>query len=259
MARLREMGPRRKTAVALLTSPRSLLVSGPRVHATAVVGDGVRLGDDAVVGPYSVLIGPLDVGARAWIGPFVSLGAPSEVRDGPHPVGWDGEAAGGGVVIGAGCVLREFVTVNQGFERPTRLGADCYLMSGSHIGHDSVLGDGVTVTSAVQVAGHCDIWPWVNLGLGVVVHQRAAVGPGAMVGMGSVVRRDVEAFTVSLGDPARATGMNEVGLSRRGCTEEMVKGLQRFLVGREDLPAGLPDEVREQAVAWAGRSGTTTH
>ncbi|NUS62729.1 MAG: UDP-N-acetylglucosamine acyltransferase [Saccharothrix sp.] len=225
-----------------------------RIHPTAVIGDGVELGDDNVIGPYTVIVGPTRIGDGNYIGPHASIGGPAEHVAAPHPAGWDGETAGEGVVIGSRNRIREFVCVSQGHAETTRVGDDCYLMGRSHVAHDCVVGDGVVLTSSVQLAGHCRIWSGANLGLGTVVHQRTSVGPGAMVGMGSVVTREIGAFTKAYGVPARVHGVNSVGLQRRGCSDAAVAELTGYLLGeREAYDADLPDEVAALLKAWAAR------
>ncbi|WP_229397911.1 UDP-N-acetylglucosamine acyltransferase [Micromonospora okii] len=223
------------------------------IHPTAVIGADVEFGDDNVVGPYSVIVGPTRIGSGNWIGPHVVVGTPAEYRGGPHPRAWDtdGGREGAGVVIGDRNTLREFVTVHQGVQETTELGDDCYLLSRSQVGHDCVLRDGVTLAAAVQLGGHTRVWSWANLGLGTVVHQRGHIGPGAMVGMGSAVRRTIEPFTIAVGNPARVTGVNRVGLSRRGCSEEVVDAFEQHLKGRAELPVGLPDRVAAELDAWS--------
>jgi UDP-N-acetylglucosamine acyltransferase len=71
-----------------------------------------------------------------------------------------------------------------------------------------------------------------------------------MVGMGTVVLKEVAAFSKVVGNPARVIGMNSVGLSRRGCSPETVEEFGRHLAGETDLPAGLPDEVANELTAW---------
>jgi UDP-N-acetylglucosamine acyltransferase len=88
-----------------------------------------------------------------------------------------------------------------------------------------------------------------------VIHQRTDIGPGAMVGMGSAVRKEVGAFTIAVGNPARVTGVNTIGLNRRGCDDATVEGLGDFLKGKGELdPAGLPEEVASLLKAWAARA-----
>jgi UDP-N-acetylglucosamine acyltransferase len=221
-----------------------------KVHPTAVIGAGVQLGDNNVIGPYTVIIGPTSIGDGNLIGPHASIGTPAEFRGGPHPTGWDGEIEGAGVTIGNNNIIREFVTINQGTHESTTLGDDCYILARSHIGHDCVLHHGVTLADAVQLGGHTQVWSWANIGMGAVVHQRLLVGPGAMIGMGSAVRKEVPPFTITVGNPARVSGVNRVGLSRRGCTEEMIDEFAAYLGGKSAVPADLPAELADELAAW---------
>jgi UDP-N-acetylglucosamine acyltransferase len=221
-----------------------------KVHPTAVIGAGVQLGDNNVIGPYTVIIGPTSIGDGNLIGPHASIGTPAEFRGGPHPTGWDGEIDGAGVTIGNNNIVREFVTINQGTHESTTMGDDCYILARSHIGHDCVLHHGVTLADAVQLGGHTQVWSWANIGMGAVVHQRLLVGPGAMIGMGSAVRKDVPPFTIAVGNPSRVSGVNRVGLSRRGCTDEMIDEFTAYVGGKSPVPADLPAELADELAAW---------
>jgi UDP-N-acetylglucosamine acyltransferase len=221
-----------------------------RIHPTALIGAGVELGDDNVVGPYTVIVGPARIGDGNWIGPHVSIGGPAEYRGGPHPVAWEGELDGAGVVIGDRNIFREFVTVQQGMHEATTLGDDCYLLARSHVGHDCQVHDVVTLTGAVVLGGHAHVGSWANIGLGTVVHQRSQVGPGAMVGMGSAVRKDIPPFTIAVGNPARVTGVNQVGLSRLGCSDDVVARFTAYMAGRAPVPEDLPPAVSAELEAW---------
>ncbi|MBA3490344.1 MAG: UDP-N-acetylglucosamine acyltransferase [Longispora sp.] len=226
-----------------------------RIHPSAIIGPGVELGNDNVIGPFTVIGGPCQIGNGNWIGPMVSIGTPAEYRGGPHPVGWEGEIEGGGVVIGNRNTIRESVTVNQGLHDPTRMGDDCYLLARSHLGHDVVVDDGVTLSDSAQIGGHTHVWSWVNVGLGAVVHQRGQLGPGAMIGMGAVVLKEVAPFRTVVGNPSRVVRVNRVGLSRQGCDGAQVDVLEHYLEHGGDLPAGLPPEMTKQLTAWQKRTG----
>lgn len=221
-----------------------------RIHPTAIIGAGVELGDDNVIGPYTVIVGPTRIGGGNWIGPHVSIGTPAEYRGGSHPVGWEGEVDGAGVRIGDRSIIREFVTINQGTHETTVVGDDCYLLARSHVGHDCVLDRSVTLADTVQLGGHTHVWSWANIGMSTVVHQRGQIGPGAMIGMGSAVRKPVAPFTIAVGNPARVTSVNRVGLSRRGCSDAVVDAFEEYLKGKADLPADLPAEIADELSAW---------
>ncbi|MEU6641340.1 UDP-N-acetylglucosamine acyltransferase [Saccharomonospora sp. NPDC046836] len=235
-----------------------------RIHPTALIGAGVELGEDNVVGPYTVIVGPAVLGAGNWIGPHVTIGTPGEDRTGPHPVAWDSAPAGDpardgyGVRIGDGNRIREYASVHQGTRRPTTIGNGTYLLRGSHVGHDVRVGDGVTLACDVLLGGHTDVWALANLGMGTVVHQGCRIGPGAMVGMGSAVRREVGAFLVCVGNPARVTGINDVGLVRQGMDEAAIAALEPWLKGKGELPAdGVPDDLFTVMKAWNAREVPT--
>lgn len=237
---------------------------GNRIHPTAVVGDGVELGDGNLIGPYAVVVGPVVIGDGNWIGPHVTIGTPAEDRGGPHPAAWEGpptgdaEQDGHGVRIGDRNRIREYVSIQQGTWRASGIGSDNYLLRGSHVGHDVLLDDGVTLACNVLLGGHTHVWCYANLGMGTVVHQGGRVGPGAMVGMGSAVRREVGAFTISVGNPARVSGVNVVGLSRMGMDEESIATLEPWVKGKSALPEDglvdrLPAEVSTLVKAWDAR------
>lgn len=238
-----------------------------RIHPTAVIGEGVELGDGNVIGPFAVVVGPTRIGDGNWIGPHVTIGTPGEDRAWPHAAGWsdaptgEQEVDGHGVLIGDRNKLREYFSVHQGTWRTTTIGSDGFYLHNSHVAHDCLMGDGVTMTSNAVLGGHCEVWDGANLGLGAVVHQRVRIGPGAMVGMGAAVRREVGAFTIAVGVPARMTGINVVGLARRGVDEATAEAMGPWLRNEAGLPGDglldrLPGDLSTLVKAWDERPRT---
>lgn len=113
----------------------------------------------------------------------------------------------------------------------------------------------MTLACDVALGGHTHVWPHATPGLGAVVHQRGHVGPGAMVGMGAAVRGEVPPFAVSVGNPARATGINEVGPRRLGCPDEAFEMLRASVTGRvvESELDGVPADVVALLKLWTDR------
>jgi UDP-N-acetylglucosamine acyltransferase len=219
-----------------------------RIHASAVIGDGVELGERVAIGPGAVLLGPLTVGDDCWIGPGVVLGTPPEITSAPHNSDWTSAQQQSGVVIGARTVIRELSTVHQGSYRPTTIGADSWLLNRVYVAHDCQLGDHVTLSAGVSLGGHILVGAGVNVGMNAVVHQRRVIAPGAMVGMGTVVTKDIPPYSLVYGNPVRLHGVNKVGMSRAGIEDSVIERLAaEYSDGR--LPEDLPESVFE-AFSW---------
>jgi UDP-N-acetylglucosamine acyltransferase len=228
------------------------------IHPSAVIGPGVDIGTGNTIGPYAVVLGPTRLGSGNWIGPHACIGTPAQIRRGDHGAGLTAADDSDGVVIGDGNVIREFVTIHQPTQSTTTIGDDCYLMSYAHVPHDARLGDRVTMANSTQVGGHTVIGGDATLGLGVVVHQRRWIGAGAIVGMGSVVTRDVPPFAVATGSPARMTGVNGVGMRRQGYDDTVIQAVSSQLGGESDAAgwALLPPDIQQAFSAYRERNPT---
>ncbi len=101
--------------------------------------------------------------------------------------------------IGPGCVIypNGFVGHNA------QLGERVFALSGSVINHDDVLEDRVVLCSHVSLAGHVHVEADCYLGQACTVRQFVRIGRNCLIGMGSVVLKDVPADSVMVGNPAR--------------------------------------------------------
>jgi UDP-N-acetylglucosamine acyltransferase len=215
------------------------------IHPSAVIGPDVELGDGNVIGPFVVISGRVLIGDRNWIGAGAVLGAPPEVRSFIHPSVYRGDPSPG-VRIGSDNVIREHAQIHQGTHSPTSIGDGCFLMNQIYVAHDGTVGEAVTLASSVLLAGHVTIEARANLGMGAKVHQFRRVGAGAMVGMGSVVTRDIPPFAKVYGSPSRVHGVNRIGLERLGASARVVDAIDaEYRAGRVpaleqiDLPDGI--------------------
>ncbi|TFD67296.1 acyl-ACP--UDP-N- acetylglucosamine O-acyltransferase [Cryobacterium ruanii] len=218
------------------------------IHPTAIVGPYVTLGTGNTLGPFTVVGGVVDIGNNNWIASGVSIGCPPEVRSFPH-MNWVESSDGPGVSIGSDNVFREGVQIHGGWRDRTRLGSRLFVMNQAYVAHDCVVEDDVTLASGVAIGGHVRIGRASNLGLGTTVHQRRVIGALAMVGMSSVVTRDIPPFMKAFGSPCRPKGVNTVGLARAGLSAQTVAQIEQ-LAGVPNYPENLADlnEVESELI-----------
>jgi UDP-N-acetylglucosamine acyltransferase len=205
-----------------------------RVAAGARIGEGVEVGPYCLIGPdvelqagvrligHVNITGVTSIGEGTIVYPFCSLGTP------PQSVHYHGEATR--LVVGARCDLRESVTMNTGTAGGggiTRVGDRCFLMVGTHIGHDCQVGDDVIFANNVVLGGHVVVGNHTFLGGHVGIHQFVRIGEGAMMAGMSGVRDDIIPFGFVLGVPGALVGLNIVGLRRRGVTRAQMHQLRR--------------------------------
>jgi acetyltransferase EpsM len=71
------------------------------------------------------------------------------------------------------------------------------------VGHDTVIGDYVTLSPGANIAGAVSVGAGTYVGMGAIVLDRIRVGEGAVVAAGAVVTKDVPDRVEVMGVPAR--------------------------------------------------------
>src|SRR5690606_37353908 len=183
---------------------------------------------DLEVGPYALVDEDVALAPGVLIGPFchvypgVRLEAGVRLEDGvivgnsPQDLKYRGERTG--TLIGAGSHVREYVTVNRGTSASgwTLVGRQCLIMAYAHVAHDCVIGDRAVIANRVQMGGHVQVGAAAVVSGMTGVHQYVVIGPGAFIGGGLRVDKDILPFTKALGEPLRYAGINEMGLEKLG-------------------------------------------
>jgi sugar O-acyltransferase (sialic acid O-acetyltransferase NeuD family) len=108
------------------------------------------------------------------------------------------------VRIGDGVILGPFVTLTSNIRIGRHFHANIY----SYVAHDCDIGDFVTFAPAVHCNGNVMVEDHAYIGTGAILrngqpHKPLVIGRGAIVGMGSVVTKDVPAGVTVVGNPAR--------------------------------------------------------
>lgn len=238
------------------------------VHPTAVIGQGVELGEGVHIGPYVVLDDGVRVGAASVIGAHSVIGRNSTIGGGcrlhPHVVVYHDSVIGaevilhsgtrvgsdgfgytfvdgahrkipqvGRAVIEGGVEIGANSTIDRGSLGDTVVGAGVKLDNLVHIAHNVKFGALSLMAALSGIAGSTRVGKKSWVGGRVGVSNQLDIGDGVRVAIGSVVMRDVPAGVTVSGSPARPH------------REEMRKQAR---VGRLplllDRVARLEDEVR---------------
>lgn len=208
------------------------------VHPTAVLGKGVKLGENVTIGPYAVLDDGVEVGDGTRIGAHAVLGRGSRTgRDcilHPQSVLYPRSVLGDRVILhsgvrvgGDGFGYAFFDGGHQRIPHPGRavLGSDVEIGPNSTVDRgsigDTVLGDGVKIDNLVMVAHNVSVGPHsmmaaqvgiagsTRVGQGVWFGGQAGainninIGDGARAAVASKILRDVPAGETVSGHPAR--------------------------------------------------------
>ena len=220
------------TDTAVLAPPRTEIHPSAVIARGAEIGTGVRIGPFCTIGAdviiedgaelmsHVVVDGHTRIGADTLVYPFCTIGlAPQDLKYRGEPTRCE---------IGPRTQIREHCTIHRGSVGAhgiTSIGADCLLMAVVHVAHDCTLGDHVIMANNSVMGGHVTIGDYAVVGGAVAIHQFTRIGRASMIGGVSVVVNDLIPFGSALGNRAKLTGLNVVGLRRRGFDKVQIRNL----------------------------------
>lgn len=199
-----------------------------KIHPTALVDPGARIGADVEIGPFSIVGPGAVVGSNAIVQSHV-------VIEGNVAIG-TGNFIGQGAIIGAppqdfsfspdrktkveignDNVIREYCTIHRGSPEgsATKIGDKNFLMAGAHVGHNCEIGNNVVIANNCLLAGHVRVDDQAFLGGGSTFHQHMHIGRLVMVQGSSAFGKDLPPFVIAA-ERNSVFGINVVGLRRSG-------------------------------------------
>ena len=238
------------------------------VHRTAIVAEGARVPASCCVGPYCtvgpdvalgedcrlvshvVVDGHTTLGARNIVYPFASLGcSPQDLKYAGEPTRLE---------MGDDNTVRESVTISRGTVGGggvTRVGSGCLMMTLTHIGHDSQIGDGCILANGATLAGHVTVEDYAVVGAMCPVHQYCRIGRYSYIGGGTTITQDVLPYSLtSIERNNHAYGLNKVGLERRGFTPAEIKALRQAYRLLQGSKMNTGDAVKAMRETLAGEA-----
>ena len=208
------------------------------IHPSAIVSPKAKIGDNNTIGPFVVIFDDVEIGNDCHIGPHatiydgarignkVTIYQSVSVAHVPQDLKFSKEATQ--FIIGDNTTIHEFATLHRGTKETgfSKIGKNCLLMAYTHVAHDCVIGDNVIFANCVQIGGHVTVDDWAIIGGVSAVHQFCKIGKHCMIGGGFRAVQDVPPFILCGGEPLKYSGLNVVGLRRRGFTNEEIYGIK---------------------------------
>lgn len=231
------------------------------IHPSAVISPKAELADDVVVGPYSIIDGPVRIGAgcrimgHAHIMGRTTMGQGNTVFPGavlgaaPQHLGYKGEDTE--LVIGDRNIFREHFTAHiaWGEGQTTRIGSNNFFMACSHVAHNAVIGNNCTFTNGSAVGGHVVVGDRAVLAGGAMVHQFCQVGRLAMLGGHASCTVDAPPFVICM-EVNLVVAVNVRGMRRAELSPAAVAAVKKAFrilfmhaLGREQALARIEEEL----------------
>jgi UDP-N-acetylglucosamine acyltransferase len=223
---------------------RSLVDERAIVHPTAKIADNVEIGPWTIIGPYVEIGAGTKIGPHVVIKEYTKIGCNNQIYqyvslgESPQHVGYKGEATR--LEIGDNNIIREFSTLNRGTVQGggvTRIGNHNFIMCYVHIAHDCQIGNNTIFVNNASLAGHVHVEDYTMIGVFVGVHQFCTVGAHSFVSHAAMVGKDVLPYIMVRGHDPVVSGVNIIGLKRRGFSEDTIRGLRRAynIIFRQNL------------------------
>ncbi len=234
--------PTARLHISAVVEPGATIGEGCEIGPFSIIGAEVTLGARVVVKSHAVVTGWTEVGDETVIFPFATVG------EEPQDLKYHGEHTR--LIIGKRCRIREAATLNTGTDGGggvTRVGDDCLIMTGAHVGHDAQIGNRVILVNHVAIAGHVMLGDDVIVGGLSGIHQWVRVGQGAIIGAVTMVTNDVIPYGLVQGPRGELDGLNLVGLKRRGIDRAEIAALRTAYLTLANEDGSFQDRARELA------------
>ena len=206
----------------------------------SMVHPNAKIGANTTIGPFCYIAENVEIGEGAWIGPnvtifdYVKIGKNCKIFPGavigavPQDLKFAGEISY--VEIGDNVTIRECATVNRGTaasgKGKTVIGNNSFLMSYVHVAHDCEVGNNVILVSYVGLAGETVVDDFAIIGGSSAAHQFSKIGAHAMLSGGSLIGKDVPPYALAGKRPLSFSGINIIGLRRRGYTNAQIENIR---------------------------------
>lgn len=192
----------------------------PEIHNTAIISDKAKIGENVYIGPYCV-IGDVEIGnntiilSNVRIYDNVQIGNNCFIKEGSviggAGFGYEIDENGnrfrfpqiGGVIIGNNVEIGSNTCIDRGALSDTIIKDYVKIDNLCHIAHNVEIGENSMIIACSEISGSCCIGKNSWISPNVSIRDWRKIGNNSLVGIGSVVVKDVPENEIWMGNPAR--------------------------------------------------------
>lgn len=208
--------------------PTAIISSSAVIDETAIIGPYCIVGDEVTIGAHTELMRHVVVSKNTRIGQHNKIYQFASIGEDCQDLKYAGETTW--LEIGDYNTIREACSFHRGTVQDnslTKIGSHNLFMVNTHVAHDCQINDHNVIANNVGIAGHVHIGSHTLIGGNSGLHQFCRVDDYSLVGGASLILKDVAAFTMVSGNPAKAHGLNVEGMRRKGWSKETIDSLRQ--------------------------------
>jgi UDP-3-O-[3-hydroxymyristoyl] glucosamine N-acyltransferase len=209
-----------KLALALIANKYFLSKPSPGIHSSTVIHLSAKISNSVYIGT-NCSIGKCVIGENTCIFPNVTIHdnvtiGKNVIIQAGAVIGTDGLGCErnvdgslvkfphlGGVVIENDVEIGANCSIAKGAMSNTIIGEGCKINGLSFIAHNCILGKNVWITGSTMLSGSVTIDDNVTIYSKVIVREGLRIRKNSIIGMGSVVTKDIPAGETWFGNPAK--------------------------------------------------------
>lgn len=189
------------------------------IHPNAIIAESAQIGMNVSIGPFSVIGSDVVIGNNVHIGSHViienavigddvfishgvKIGSPGL---GPHKDfqgKWIDFPHFAKVIIGNNVNIMDNTVICRGTLTDTVIQSNVRISSFVHISHSVICHEGVFIAAGTIIAGSASIGKDSNLWINSSIRDQTKIGDNVVIGMGSVVIKNIPNDEVWAGNPA---------------------------------------------------------
>lgn len=197
-----------KSTQVIGVHPTAVIEEGVYIHPTASIGAHCYIGSNTTVGENSIIFSNVTILCPTNIGANVNINSGTVI--GADGFGYEKNAEGkyekfphlGGVVIEDDVDIGANTCIDRGVLNNTVIRAGAKIDNLVHVAHNCDIGEGAMVIACTMLGGSVKIGSGSWIAPASTIINQKIIGDQAIVGLGSLVTKDVENGQTVMGAPA---------------------------------------------------------